>query len=137
MFSSDQRVAVDRGARTLYPDVVVACRPEYDESRPRMLLNPDLVVEVTSASTVEADLGDKLVRYTALPSVREVWIADPHRALVMQYLRPEGGAGDWRMRAATSLDGALRSDALDRDVPLRALYALVLDGPGDRPSSDA
>ena len=127
VFSSDQRVAV-AGGRYVYPDVVVACRPEYDAGRPRRLLNPDLVVEVLSPSTGAADLGPKLATYTALESVQEVWIADPGRPLVIQYLRPDDG-GDWRMRATTSLDAALRSNALDLDVPLADLYALVLNEP--------
>ena len=125
VFSSDQRVAVEGGSRYVYPDVVVACAPDYDESRPRRLLNPDLVVEVLSASTGDADAGPKLAQYMAVPSVREVWLADPRRPLLMQYLRPEDG-GDWRMRATTSLDAAVRSDAFDLEVSLGALYALVL-----------
>ncbi|WP_420455099.1 Uma2 family endonuclease [Rubrivirga sp.] len=129
VFSSDQRVAVYASHRFVYPDVVVACRPEYDESRPRRLLNPDLVVEVLSPSTGDSDAGAKLATYTALPSVQEVWIADPGRPLVIQYLRPDGG-GDWRMRATTSLDAGLRSDALGLDLSMGDLYALVLDEPG-------
>ncbi len=125
VLSSDQRVAV-AGGRYVYPDVVVACQPQYDASRPRRLLNPDLAVEVLSPSTSDADLGPKLATYTALESVREVWIADPSRPLVIQYVRPDD-ASDWRMRATTSLEGALRSDALDLDLLLADLYALALD----------
>ena len=127
VFSSDQRVAVHASSRFVYPDVVVACRPEYDDARPRRLLNPDLVVEVLSPSTGDTDAGAKLATYTSLPSVREVWLADPRRPLVIQYLRPDDG-GDWRMRATTTLDAAVRSDALDLDVSMESLYALVLDG---------
>ena len=96
---------------------MVACAPEYDESRPRRLLNPDLLVEVLSPSTVGGDAGPKLAEYTALPSVREVWHADPSRPLVIQYPREDGG--DWRMRATTSLDASIRSDALvlNNDAP--------------------
>ena len=126
VFSSDQRVAVHASRRFVYPDVVVACRPDYDESRPRRLLNPDLVVEVLSPSTGDVDTGSKLAAYTALGSVQEVWVADPGRPLVLQYLRPDDG-GDWRMRATTTLDAAVRSAALDLEVPMAELYALVLD----------
>ena len=126
VFSSDQRVALAASSRFVYPDVVVACRPDYDESRPRRLLNPDLVVEVLSPSTGDVDTGSKLAAYTALGSVQEVWVADPGRPLVLQYLRPDDG-GDWRMRATTTLDAAVRSAALDLEVPMAELYALVLD----------
>ena len=125
VFSSDQRVAVRGSSRFVYPDVVVACRPEYDDARPRRLLNPDLVVEVLSPSTSDTDAGAKLATYTELPSVQEVWLADPARPLVLQYLRPDDG-DDWRMRATTTLDAALRSGAFDLDVPMADLYALVL-----------
>ena len=123
VFSSDQRVAVHGSSRFVYPDVVVACRPEYDDGRPRRLHDPDLVVEVLSPSTADSDVGPKLAEYTSLPSVREVWHADPSRPLVIQYLRPEGG-DDWRMR--TTPEASVRSDALGLDVPMTDLYALVL-----------
>ena len=127
VLSSDQRVAVLGSSRFVYPDVVVACRPEYDDARPRRLLNPDLVVEVLSPSTGDADAGPKLATYTALASVREVWLADPGRPLVIQYLRPDDG-GDWRMRATTALDAAVRSEAFGLEVAMADLYVLVLDG---------
>ena len=121
VMTSDQRVEL--GERYVYPDVVVACAPEYAETRPRTLLNPELIVEVTSVSTAEADRTEKLVAYTAMESLQEYWIAEPDRALLTQYIRQEAG---WMLQAYASLDATLRSPHFDVEIPLKTLYALVL-----------
>ena len=123
VMTSDQRVRLGEGY--VYPDVVVACAPEYVEPRPRSLVNPDLVVEVTSASTAKADRAEKLVAYTAMESLREYWIAETDRALITQYVRQEAG---WFLQAYASLDATLISPHFDLEIPMEALYALVLPG---------
>lgn len=121
VMTSDQRVAV--GTRYLYPDVVVACNPEYADTKPRTLRNPDLIVEVISDSTAGHDRGAKLEAYTGLASLREYWIADPTQPLVQQHVR-QGDA--WLLRFIRGLDAAVASPMFDIAVPMRALYALVL-----------
>jgi Uma2 family endonuclease len=118
--TSDQRVRVSFGY--VYPDVVVACEPSYEDTRPRTLENPELIVEVTSDATKARDQGDKLAAYTELESLREYWIIDPDKSLLAQYTRGEDG---WQYRAHTALADTIVSDAFDLDVPLRDLYALV------------
>ena len=85
--TSGQRVHAGNG-NYVYPDVVVACDPAYnDEHRPRTLLNPELVAEVTSGSTAARDRGEKLAAYARLESLREYWVAEPDRALLTQFVR--------------------------------------------------
>ena len=122
VMTSDQRVQL--GSRYVYPDVVVTCTPEHADTQPRSLRNPDLIVEVTSASTAASDRGEKLVAYTALESLHEYWIAEADRALVTQYVRREDG---WMLHAYTGLDAVLRSPHFDLEVSLEVLYALVLE----------
>lgn len=126
VFSSDQKVTRGERGRYFYPDVVATCRPEYDDSRPRILLNPELIVEVSSESTAEVDRGEKLVRYMSLPTVEEVWLADPSRPLVLQYLRPREEQDDWRLRAYVGLEAVVRSERFAVEAMLRDLYVLVL-----------
>lgn len=120
--SSDQRVRVGE-SDYVYPDVVVVCQPERDDTRPRTLLNPELIVEVTSDSTAERDRSDKLAAYTQVESLQEYWIAAPDRALLTQYVRREDG---WRLIIHDDLDATLRSPHFDIELPLSTLYALVL-----------
>ncbi len=123
VMTSDQRVRISE-TRYVYPDVVVACRPAYADTRPRTLVNPELIAEVTSESTVAADRSAKLAAYTEMNSLQEYWIAEPGRPLLTQFVRREDG---WRLHVHDQLEQAVRSPHFDVEVSLRALYALVLD----------
>lgn len=125
VMTSDQRVRVSFGY--VYPDVVVACEPTYEDTQPRTLQNPDMIVEVTSGSQARdhqaRDHSDKLAAYTDLDSLREYWVIDPEKPLLTQYTRDAEG---WRYRAHTALSDTVASETFDLEVPLRDLYALVL-----------
>jgi Uma2 family endonuclease len=121
VMTSDQRVRVSFGY--VYPDVVVTCEPTYEDTRPRTLQNPELIVEVTSESTQARDHSDKLAAYTELDSLREYWTIDPEKPLLTQYTRDAEG---WRVQSHTALSATVESEAFDVDVLLRDLYALVV-----------
>ena len=121
VMTSDQRARVSFGY--VYPDVVVACDPTYEDTRPRTLQNPELIVEVTSDSTQARDHSDKLAAYTELDSLQEYWVLDPEKPLLTQYTRDADG---WRYRAYTDLSDTVNSDTFDLEVSLRTLYALVV-----------
>lgn len=121
-FTSDQRVKISE-TRYVYPDVVVLCgEPEYTDESPPSLLNPELIVEVTSESTSDRDHQEKLEAYLNLDSLQEYWVASPSRALVTQYVRQ---GDEWVVRSAADRDAHLRCDALDVELSLDAIYALV------------
>jgi Uma2 family endonuclease len=121
VMTSDQRVRVSFGY--VYPDVVVACDPTYEETRPRTLQNPELIVEVTSDSTQARDHSDKLAAYTELGSLQEYWGIDPEKPLLTQYTRDAEG---WRYRSHTVLSARVESTAFELELLLRDIYALVL-----------
>jgi Uma2 family endonuclease len=125
--TSDQRVHVGNG-NYVYPDVVVACDPAYDdEHRPRTSLNPELVVEVTSGSTAARDHGEKLAAYARVAGLHEYWVAEPDRALLTQFVRTGGEDGEWRVQVHDGLGSDVRSEHFDVALPLAALYALVVE----------
>lgn len=121
-FTSDQRVRLTEG-RYVYPDVVVVCgSPEYTDESPPSLVNPELLVEVTSESTTDRDHQDKLDAYLQLDSLQEYWIASPSRVLITQYVRQ---GDDWIVRSVRNRDATLRCEALDVSLSLDDIYALV------------
>jgi len=62
-----------------YPDAAVVCgRTERAADDALAVVNPVLLVEVTSPSTEEYDRGEKLRHYKQLASIREVLIVS-HR----------------------------------------------------------
>lgn len=121
-FTSDQRVKVTE-TRYVYPDVVVVCGPpEYTDESPPSLVNPELLVEVTSSSTSDRDHQDKLDAYLQLDSLQEYWIASQSQVLITQYVRQ---GDEWIVRSVRDRDGILRCEALNVELALDDVYALV------------
>lgn len=92
IFTSDLRVRIAGTGLSTYPDAAVICgRALRAPDDPLAVVNPVLLVEVTSASTEDYDRGEKLKHYKSLPSVREVLIVShrgPH--LTLHRREPEG-----------------------------------------------
>lgn len=121
-YTSDQRVRI-QAARYVYPDVVVVCQePEYTGERPPSLVNPEVLVEVTSAATARRDYEEKLDAYLQLDSLAEYWIVEPERPFIVQYVRR---GKEWVVRPIRGLDAAVRSEHLDVKVAMTSIYALV------------
>lgn len=121
-FTSDQRVKISE-ERYVYPDVAVVCGPpEYTDESPPSLVNPELLVEVTSPSTADRDHQDKLDAYLQLDSLQEYWIASPSRVLITQYVRQED---EWVVRSVRDRDAVLRCEALNIELKMDDIYALV------------
>ena len=107
--NSDQRVHVPATKLYTYPDVTVACgERRYDDADPPSLLNPTLVVEVTSDSTEDFDRGKKFLHYQSIAELRH-YVIISHGARRIDHFRREGD-GQWHLTTHT------RDDALV-DVP--------------------
>lgn len=96
---SDMRVRIGEGSRYVYPDVTLVCGPPRLEGEADVLTNPNLVVEVLSASTEAFDRGAKFVGYRALPSVLEVALVSQDARRVECYTRQLDGS--WVLRERT------------------------------------
>lgn len=136
-FSSDQRVKVSE-TKYVYPDVVALCGPpKYTDESPPSLVNPELLVEVTSESTADRDHQAKLEAYLTLDSLQEYWIASQSAPIVTQYVRK---GDEWIVRSRKGRDATLHCEALDLAVSLEAIYALVnpeADVPSEASGNDA
>jgi len=90
VFTSDLRVRIPATGLSTYPDAAVVCGPtRRADDDPLAVVNPLLVVEVTSPSTEEYDRGEKLRHYQTLPSLREIVIVS-HREPRLTPVRREG-----------------------------------------------
>lgn len=105
--------------RFLIPDVCVVCGNPLLEIDSRILLNPILVVEVTSPTSIDYDRGAKLEYYFDVPALQTYLIVDQHRVLVEMYTR---GDGDWQMQSYNDLVDEIPLDALNCQLPLREIY---------------
>jgi Uma2 family endonuclease len=122
VFTSDLRVRIAASGLSTYPDGAVVCgRTLRAPDDPNAVVNPLLLVEVTSDSTEDYDRGEKLRHYQQLTSVREVLILSHREARVTLVRRHDDT--QWTSRdylagesiALLVLGGAVAVDDLYRD----------------------
>lgn len=84
-FSSDARIHVESTGLSTYPDVSIVCGPQHRSKRdPLALINPTVLVEVTSPSTEDYDRGEKLSQYKQIASLQAVLIVShAHRRITV------------------------------------------------------
>lgn len=101
---SDTRIVVERGAtlNAYYPDMVVLCGSGETHARDPDggVINPSLIVEVTSRNTEKRDRGVKLDDYSLLASLREYAIVSHLREEVELWSRI-GPEAEWTRRIYT------------------------------------
>jgi Uma2 family endonuclease len=119
-YSSDLRIRSRATGLTSYPDVtVVRGLVETDPENKDTVVNPSLVVEVLSPTTIAYDLGEKFDHYRQIPSLRAVvyvWQDQPR-------IEVRERVGDsWRTSVAEGKGMAMIS-GLDCRLDVDALYA--------------
>jgi Uma2 family endonuclease len=96
--SSDLRVRVEETDLTTFPDVTVVCGERRTSANDRhAVINPTLLVEVTSSSTEGYDRGEKLSHYKQIPSLVAVLLVSHRRRQVTIIERTSAG---WVQREA-------------------------------------
>lgn len=94
--SSDLKVRIEATGLTTFPDVSVVCGDrETAEIDPNAVVNPTLLVEVTSPSTEDYDRGEKLSHYKQIESLQAVLLVSHRRKQVTVYQRSDDG---WEQR---------------------------------------
>jgi Uma2 family endonuclease len=90
--SSDVRVRIEATGLSTYPDLSLVCGPlERSTVDRNAVINPTLIVEVTSDSTEDYDRGDKLSHYRQLKSLQAVLLVSHRGARLTICARgPEG-----------------------------------------------
>ncbi len=113
------RVRIDE-TKYVYPDASVVCGESiYQGENKTNLLNPTIVVEVTSPSSLARDHVDKVTYYGAVPSIQCYLILDQERVFAECYTRTEDG---WRLRQYDSLDDVIPLEPLACSLPLARVY---------------
>jgi len=104
------------GARIRYPDVVVCAGP-LDQTT-RTLTDATAIFEVPSDDTATTDRVDKMIDYTAVPSLRAYVLLEQTAVAATLFQREPGGA--WIAGAQTG--GALILPGVDLTIPLADPY---------------
>ncbi len=96
VMTSDAKVRVESSDFAGFPDASVVCGEVLTSRIDKdVIINPTLLVEVTSRSTEKYDRGEKLAHYRSLSSLRAVLFVSHRERRVTVVLRD---AGDWTTR---------------------------------------
>jgi Uma2 family endonuclease len=127
VFDSDARVRVQASGNAFYPDASVVCGAlEVDGDDPDSMVNPVVLVEVLSPSTADYDLGDKLLDYQSIPSLRHVvHVAFDERRIDVWTRSGDGWAGASYREGATA-----ELAAIDCRLDVAEIYLDPLAPPG-------
>ena len=117
--TSDLKVRVEATDLSTFPDVTVVCGERLVSAIDKnAVVNPTLLVEVTSDSTEDYDRGDKLTHYRQCPSLRAVIFLSHRRPQVTVVTRTAVG---WEEREYRAGD-VLRLEQPELTLPVDELY---------------
>ena len=116
--NSDMRVKVSP-TRYVYPDLSAFRRQPLLENNETTLLNPILMVEVTSPSTRSYDRDSKREFYSSIPTVQAYLIVDQHRVSVDLHTRMDER---WLWQTFDDLQDVVYLEALGCALPMTEIY---------------
>ncbi|HST51469.1 MAG TPA: Uma2 family endonuclease [Pyrinomonadaceae bacterium] len=121
-FTSNIRIKVPSAPPYRYADLAALCGEATFEviGGVDALVNPQLIVEVLSASTEAYDRGDKFTNYKSIQTFGEYLLVAQHRPHVTHLYRRTDG--NWIYAEANDLESTLRLDPLDCELPLSEIY---------------
>ena len=119
--SRDVKVALPSVDEHVFPDLVVVCgNPEFAPDQKDLLLNPQLIVEVLSPSTIDYDRGEKFSRYRRLDSLLEYLLVAQNQPHVEHYVRQDDTS--WHFTETDRLDAEIDLPTLDATLPFSEIY---------------
>lgn len=124
VYANEMRVRIPATNSYLYPDVVVACEPRFEDAEVDTLLNPKLIIEVRSPSTEAYDRGIKLAHYRTLESLGEILLIAQDRVHVEHFVRQ--ASDRWLLVETDDLERVLDLPSIGARLPLHEVYDRVL-----------
>jgi Uma2 family endonuclease len=120
-YGPDQRVNVKKTGLYAYPDLLIACHPEFEKKLGvDILLNPRVVFEILSKSTESYDRGTKFRHFQRLPSMQEYVLVSEDRMVIERYVRQKDGT--WVLKTFDDPEGTFALATLKVRIPLSDIY---------------
>jgi Uma2 family endonuclease len=121
VYPSDLKVRVPNSKQFFYPDVSVVCGDdEFADGEQDVILNPALIVEISSESTAAFDRGKKFLSYQQISSLQEYLLVSQDEILVEGYARQ--GNNTWLYTKVTALEGVLILPSIECELALKDVY---------------
>jgi len=121
VYPSDLKVRVPNSKRFFYPDVSVVCGDdEFADEQQDVILNPTLIVKVSSESTAAFDRGKKFLSYQQIDSLQEYLLVSQDEVLVEGYAKQ--GSDRWLYTKVIGLERTLTLPSIECELPLKDVY---------------
>jgi Uma2 family endonuclease len=121
VYPSDLKVRLPNAKRFFYPDVSVVCGDdEFADEEQDVILNPTLIVEVSSETTAAFDRVKKFLSYQQINSLQEYLLVSQDEILVEGYARQ--GNDKWLYTKVTGLEGSLTLPSIECELALKDVY---------------
>lgn len=125
-FVTEMRVRTPGDSLYTYPDVIVACNPEFLDNEFDTVTNPVVIFEVLSPSTADFDSRPKFNRYRQIPTLREYVLISQERMSVEHRSRSLQTEEDhWWVRVLETPEEELVLDSINCRIKLEDLYERV------------
>ncbi len=121
VYDSDMRTRVPDTTSYRCPDLSVACEPEFENDVLDVLLNPVVLVEIASPSTMMNDRNRKWNQYRTIASLQDYVMISPTSVVVEQRHRADDGE-HWWIRVLESLEDELVLDSINCRIKLSDIY---------------
>ncbi len=122
-FGSELKVYAASANAYMYPDAMVVCGGEQlQEGRNDVLLNPTMIVEVLSPTTMSYDFIEKFDRYKRIPSLKEYVLVSQDRPRVEVRSSTDGWG---HIRTFEGLEASATLNSLSLQLPLSEVYQRV------------
>jgi Uma2 family endonuclease len=124
VFVADVRLHVPLSGLFTYPDLIIACNPNYLEKQKDTLLNPSVLFEILSPSTEAYDRGEKFAFYRRIESLKQYVLVSQDVQRIERFSKNEHRS--WVLTEYSeneaSLEIELVEQSLSLDLPLREIY---------------
>ena len=122
--NSDMRVKIS-DSRYVYPGLSAVCGAPQLEDSNTTLINPVLVVEVTSPASLHYDRARKREFYDSVPSIQAYLVIDQHRVFIDLHTRT---GPRWLWQEFSDLDAVIPIEILGCRLSLSEVYGGISFG---------
>ena len=107
-----------------YPDVVVVNgEPQFEGKELDILLNPTVIVEIMSRATLNHDKTEKLDRYLAMASVREIMLVKEEEMRVEHYFKQT--QNQWTYKIYQNREDIISIESVNCKISLGEIYSQI------------
>lgn len=123
-YTQDLKVRIKKANMFAYPDLMVICgKLDFEPGRKDVVLNPTVIIEVSSHSSSRYDHTRKFAAYRQIPSLEEYLMIEQGHVYVECFRKNKSKL--WVLEAYENLDETLRLQTVGVDVPVKAIYEQV------------